>query len=61
MMLNYSGQICLINLKTFPYIEFCIDVVMGNVDQLNSNLANCGKNLRKNMMETLELYGVVLR
>lgn len=34
LMLNYSGQVCLLNLKKFPYVEFCIEIVLGNADRL---------------------------
>ncbi len=59
-MLNYSGEICLLNLKVFPYIEFCVDVVLGNIDKLQSILGNSNKNLQKSMRETLQTYGVIL-
>lgn len=48
-MLNHTGQIILLNLKNFPYIEFCIEVVMGNVDSLYRIYQSCSSHIQRSM------------
>lgn len=60
LMLNYSGQVCLLSLKAFPYIEFCIEVVLGNTDRMLQLFNNCNRNLQASMRDTIHAYGITL-
>lgn len=60
MMLNHSGQIVLLNLKNYPYIEFCIEVILGNVDRLYALFKIANKHIKKSMKDTLNSYGIIL-
>lgn len=61
MMLNHSGQIILLNLKHFPYIEFCLEVILGNNERLHAIYRTCNRNIRRDMKETLNSYGIILQ
>lgn len=61
MMLNHSGQLVLLNLKSFPYIEFCIEVILGNTERLQAIYKTCNGNIRKIMKDTSNAYGLMLQ
>ena len=60
-MLNHTGQIFLLNLKNYPYIEFCIEVVLGNVERLHTIYRNSSIQIQKSMKETINSYGIILQ
>lgn len=61
MLLNHAGQVVLVNLKNYPYIEFCIEVVMGNLESLYRIYQGCTPQIQRSMKETLSSYGIILQ
>jgi hypothetical protein len=61
MMLNHSGQIVLLNLKNFPYIEFCIEIILGNIERLHALYRIANNHIKKSMKDTLNAYGIILQ
>ena len=61
LMLNHSGQVVLVNLKNYPYIEFCIELILGGTERMHAIFKNCNSNIKRSMKETLNSYGILLQ
>ena len=60
MVLNHLGTLHLLDLRLFPYIEFCIEAVSGPSERLTTIYKASTSHIQKYMKETLQTYGVTL-
>lgn len=60
MMLTHSGQVTLLSLRGFPYVEFCLEAVLGNVERLTALYQASGEKVRDSMRATLKAHKLAI-